>query len=121
MQYKFISIIYVKIKKIEAKNITVIKISSKKPNKVNKVNRNRSSRSEVFCKKGVLRNFAKFTGSHRCPSLFFNIVAARACNFIKKETLAQVFFCEFCEFSKNFFTKHLWATLLKLHFGMGVL
>ena len=26
-----------------------------------------------------------------------------ACNFIKKETLAQVFFCEFCEISKNTF------------------
>ena len=25
----------------------------------------------------------------------------QACNFIQKETLAQVFFCEFCEISKN--------------------
>ena len=33
------------------------------------------------------------------------------CNFIKKETLAQVFSCEFCEISKNnFFTERLWAT-----------
>ena len=33
------------------------------------------------------------------------------CNFIKKETLAQVFSCEFCEISKNtFFTEHLWKT-----------
>ena len=31
-----------------------------------------------------------------------------ACNFIKKENLAQVFSCEFCEISKNtFFTEHL--------------
>ena len=28
---------------------------------------------------------------------------AQACNFIKKETLAQVFSCEFCEISKNIF------------------
>ena len=35
----------------------------------------RSSRPEVFCKKGVLRNFAKFTGKHMCQSLFFNKVA----------------------------------------------
>ena len=35
---------------------------------------------------------------------------ALACNFIKKETLAQIFSCEFCEISKNtFFTEHLWA------------
>ena len=35
----------------------------------------------------------------------------KACNFIKKETLTQVFSCEFCEISKNtFFTEHLRAT-----------
>ena len=34
-----------------------------------------SSHREVFCKKGVLRNFAKFTRKHRCQSLFFNKVA----------------------------------------------
>ena len=28
-----------------------------------------------------------------------------ACNFIKKETLAQVFSCEFCEISKNTFPR----------------
>ena len=27
-----------------------------------------------------------------------------ACNFIKKETLAQVFSCEFCEITKNTFS-----------------
>ena len=32
----------------------------------------------VFCKKGVLRNFAKFTGKHLCQSLFFNKVAGLA-------------------------------------------
>ena len=26
----------------------------------------RSSQPEVFCKKGILRNFAKFTGKHLC-------------------------------------------------------
>ena len=34
----------------------------------------RSSRAEVFCKKGVLRNFEKFTGKHLCQGLFFNKV-----------------------------------------------
>ena len=51
----------------------------------------RSSRQELFCKKDVLRNFAKFTGKRLCQSLFFI-----------KETLAQVFSCEFCETFKNF-------------------
>ena len=67
----------------------------------------RSSRPNVFCKKGVFRQFAKFTGKHLCQSLFFNKVAGlrpKACNFIKKESLAQVFSCEFCEISKNTFS-----------------
>ena len=39
----------------------------------------RSSRPEVFCKKGVLRNFGKFTGKHLlCQSLYFNKVADQA-------------------------------------------
>ena len=49
---------------------------------------------EVFCKKCVVRNFAKFTGKHLRPE---------GCNFIKNETLAQMLSCEFCEISKNTF------------------
>ena len=40
-----------------------------------KKRRCRSSRPEVFYKKGVLRNFSKFTGKLLCQSLFFNKVA----------------------------------------------
>ena len=54
----------------------------------------RSSHPDVFCKKGVLINFAKFTGKYQVA----------ACSFIKKETLAQVFSCEFCKISKNTFS-----------------
>ena len=73
----------------------------------------RSSRPEVFCKEGVLKNFAKLTGKHLRQSLFFNKVAGGACHFIKKETLAQVFSCEFCEIFKNtFFIEYLWWLLL---------
>ena len=54
--------------------------------------------------KGVTRNFKKFTGKHLCQSLFFKKVA-------EKETLAQMFHCEFREISKNtFLTEHLWTT-----------
>ena len=64
---------------------------------------------EVFCKKGVFKNFIKFTGN-ACARVSF-LIKLHACNFIKKETLAQVFSCEFYEISKNtFFTKHLRAT-----------
>ena len=37
----------------------------------------------------------------------------QGCNFIKKESLTQVLFCEFCEIFKNsFFKGHLWWLLL---------
>ena len=39
-----------------------------------KKRRCRSIRLELFCKKGVLRNFAKFTGKHLRQSLLFNKV-----------------------------------------------
>ena len=39
-----------------------------------------------------------------------------ACNIIKKETLGEVFSCEFCEISKNtFLTEHLWTTASVLY------
>ena len=64
----------------------------------------RSSRTEVFCKKGVLRNFAKFTGKHLCQCLFFNKVAGlRPATLLKRDT-GQVFSCEFCKISKNTFS-----------------
>ena len=66
--------------------------------------KHRSTRPEVFCKKGVLKNFTeKFTGKYLCQSLFFNSCRPQTCNLIEKETLAQVFSCEFCEISKNTF------------------
>ena len=44
-------------------------------------------------------------------SLFQYNCRPQARNFIQKETLAQVFSCEFCEIFKNiFFTEHLWNT-----------
>ena len=45
----------------------------------------RSSRPKVFCKEGVLRNFAKFTGKPLSQSLFFNNVAGlRPATLLKK-------------------------------------
>ena len=45
------------------------------------------------------------------PEPFFNKVAGVAWNSINKETLAQVFSCEFCEIFKNtYFTEHLRTT-----------
>ena len=73
---------------------------------------------EVFCKKGILKNFTKFTGKHLRQSLIFYKVSGLSLQLIKKETLVQVFFCEFCEIFKNtFFIKYLRWLLLK---GSGI-
>ena len=62
----------------------------------------RSSRPGVFCKRGILKNFAKFTGKRLCQRLKK-----------KKESLAQVFSFDFCEISENtIFSEHLWWLLL---------
>ena len=64
----------------------------------------RSSRPEVFCKKGFLRNFSN-SQENTCVRVSFLLkLQAEACNFAKKETLAQVFSREFCEISKNTFS-----------------
>ena len=64
----------------------------------------RSSHHRCTIVKGVILNFAKFTGKHLCQVSFFKIkLQVSACNFIKKETLAQVFSCEFCEIFKSIF------------------
>ena len=59
----------------------------------------RNSRPEVFCKKGVLKNFAKYMGKRLLQGLLFN--KKKVCNIIKKEALTQVFSCEDCEISKK--------------------
>ena len=71
---------------------------------------------EVFCKKGVLRIFAKFTAKHLKQSLFLRKLQALACSS-KKKALAQVLSCEFCDISKNAFpTEHLQATASEVLF-----
>ena len=52
----------------------------------------KSSCPELACKKDAPENSTKCTGKHFCQSLFF-----------KRETLAQVFSCEFWEIFKKIF------------------
>ena len=56
----------------------------------------------VLQKKGVLKNFAIFTGKFLCWSLFLIKVLAQACKFIK-ETAKQVLSCKYCENFKNIY------------------
>ena len=71
----------------------------------------RSSQRRCSIEKGVLKNFAKFTESTCARVTFLIKLQAEAGNFIKKETLAKMFSCEFCEIFKNIlFMEHLRAT-----------
>ena len=74
----------------------------------------RSSRPEVFCKTGVLRNFAKFTGKHLRQSLLFNKVASlRLATLLKKKLWHRSFPVNFAKILRTpFLTEHLWWLLL---------
>ena len=71
---------------------------------------------QVFYKKGVLKNFVKFTGKHLCQSLFLKKLPAKTCKFfeILKKLCATTSGCV-----KEFFYKsagwHL-ATSLRINF-----
>ena len=66
----------------------------------------RSSRLEVFCKKGVLKNFAKFTGKHLCHSLFFHkVVGLRPTTLLKKRPWHRCFPVNFAKFSRTLFCR----------------
>ena len=75
----------------------------------------RRGRPEVFFKKGVLTNFAKFTGKHLCHSFFFHKVAnLRPATLLKMRLWHRCFTVNFAKFLRtSFFTEHLqWLLLL---------
>ena len=57
---------------------------------------------EVLCKKGVLRNFTKFTGKNLCLSLFFNKVTdLRPATLSKKRLWHRRFPVNFVKFVRT--------------------
>ena len=76
--------------------------SRKKGNKREKKLTFRSTPPEVFYKKGVLKNFAKFTGKHLCQSLFFNKVRA---TLLKMRLCHRCFNVTFARFLGTTFSK----------------
>ena len=75
----------------------------------------RSSRQEVFCKKGVLTNFTKLTGKQLCQSLFFHEVEGlRSATLLKKRLWHSCFPVNFAKFLRiPFVTEHLMWQLLE--------
>ena len=79
--------------------------------KKNKQTSIRSSPSEVLCKKVFLKIYQNSQEKTSTSVSFLIKLQALVCNFIKKETLAQVFSCKFCEiFKTTFLTEHFLAT-----------
>ena len=67
----------------------------------------------MFCKKGLLRNFAKFTGKHLCQSLFVN-KGLRSVTLLKKRLCHRIFPVNFVRFLRTpFLTFQLRWLLLK--------
>ena len=85
---------------------------------------------------GLFLSMSRYIGKNEglncrssCPEVFLKLFLEisqnsreyTVCIFIKKETLAQVFSCEFCEISKNnFFIEHSWWLLLTLNLSLQV-
>ena len=76
----------------------------------------RNSRPEVYCRKGVLRNFAKFTGKHMCQIIFFSEAAGlRPATLFKKRLWHRCLSVNFAKFLRTpFLTEHFWWLLLFL-------
>ena len=76
----------------------------------------RSSHRRCSVKKGILRNFTKFTGKYLCQSLFFNKVAGLSpATLLKKRLWHRCFRVNFARFTRTpFLTEHPWWLLLYL-------
>ena len=70
----------------------------------------RNSRPEVFCKKGVLKIFAKFTGKRLCQRLFLNKFGGLSpAALLKKSLWHRCFPVNLAKFLRTLFlTEHLW-------------
>ena len=72
----------------------------------------RMLQEHLFKKNPKEHLFWSTRSSHQRCSVRKGVLEAEACNFMKKETLSQVFYCEFCEISKNTFLQKTSGQLL---------
>ena len=78
-------------------------------------NTSRSSRLQIFLKKGILKSFANFTGKHLCWSLFLKNLQAEGLQLHKKRLQHKCFPVKFAIFLRTpFLTEHLRWLLLHL-------
>ena len=73
----------------------------------------RSNHQKCSIKKGVIRNFVKFTGKHLCQSIFFNKVAGlRYATLLKKRLWHMCFLVNFAKFLRTPFLQDKTGRLL---------
>ena len=83
--------------------------------RLTKVTLREKCRTEVFIKKGILRNFTKFTGKHRWQSLFFNEVTGRRATLLKKRLCHRCSLVTLVKFlGTSFGIEHLWYLFLHI-------
>ena len=76
-------------------------------------NMNKRSSNHRTSNKGVLKNFAKFTGKHLCQSLFFNKVSGlRPGTLFKKILWHRCFPVNFAKFLRTSFLQNTCGRLL---------
>ena len=81
---------------------------------------NRSSHQRYSIKKGVLRNFAKFTWKYLCQGLFLikmQVLGLKPATLLKKRLLHKGFPANFAKFLRTPFLQNTsgWLLLTKLH------
>ena len=71
----------------------------------------------MFCKKGILKNFAKLTGKHLCLSLFLIKLHAWLAALLKKRLWYKCFSVNFAKLLRTpFFVQHLrWLLLSDIY------
>ena len=77
----------------------------------------RRSCLEAFCRKGILRNFARFAGKYLCQSPVFNkVVGLRPATLLKQRFWHRYYLVSFAKFLRTpFFKEHLRWLLLKYY------
>ena len=66
----------------------------------------------MFCKKGVLKHFAKFRGKQLCRILFFYKMQADYCRCAEKRLLHMCFPIKFARFLRTSFFKNISGRLI---------
>ena len=84
---------------------------------------NQKQPPELFCKKGLHANLAKFAVKHICQSLFLNKVSGlRTATLLKKKLWQRCFPVNYAKlFKSNFFIEQLWWLLLLIPTSLSFL